>query len=693
MPNRSTFGLALATTLALVLVGCDKPAPPPVTAAPPWRLDESQLIQPIRFSVADLDAGKSACVDLGAHVNAKWIAANPIPGDKTRWGAAELLDERSQQVQHQLAMQAAASADQTGTRKIIADLWTTGMDEQKLNQQGIAPLNDRLEEIAALRDTISIVSYLRKMGVRAENPLFGFGPEADFKDSSMKIAYAAQGGTNLPDKVYYFAADKQAIRDAYVQHIANVLVLAGVPAADAALQAKSVMAFETRLARASRSREELARDVSLYYNPVTLADADKLTPNFSWTAYFSGLGVKAPGRFSLGMPAFHQEVSKMLVDVPAADWQAYLRYQLVDNASPFLSDAFATERFAFYRKTLRGQLEQEPRWKRVITTLEDSAGEAMGQIYVQVAFPPESRARMQQLVQNLTAALKVRIEKLTWMSEATRAKALAKWATFTPKIGYPDKWRDWSGLETSRSSYFDNVMAAQAFNYRWQLGKIGKPVDKTEWRMTPQTVNAYYDPQQNEIVFPAAILQPPFFDPQADDATNYGAIGAIIGHELTHGYDDQGARFGPTGNFEQWWTAEDARKFKALSTRMVQQYNQYDALPGVRVNGNLTLGENIADLGGLSVAYDALQSASAGKPDSKIDGLTRDQRFFYGFASIWRNQTRTEALKVQIASDPHAPNSARVNGTPTNVPAFAAAFGCKDGNPMVNSGAKRVVIW
>jgi putative endopeptidase len=438
----------------------------------------------------------------------------------------------------------------------------------------------------------------------------------------------------------------------------------------------------------------MSRDVSLYYNPVTLADADKLTPNFPWSKFFESQGVQAPEKFSLAMPAFHQEVSKMLADVPVAQWQNYLRFQTVDNASPYLSDAFATERYEFYSKHLNGQPEQRPRWKRVLAVTEDAAGEAMGQLYVEVAFPPESRARMEKLVSNLTTALKGRVENLTWMGDATKAKALAKWGTFTPKIGYPVKWRDLSGLATTRDSYFGNVMAAQDFNYHWDLGKIGKPVDKTEWSMTPQTVNASYNPLQNQITFPAAILQPPFFDAKADDAFNYGAIGAVIGHELTHGYDDQGSRFGPTGNMEQWWTPEDAKKFKALTTKLVQQFDGYKVGPDqLKVNGNLTLGENIADLGGLNIAYDALQVATAGQADTKADGLTRDQRFFYGWGSVWRTQARPEAAKVLLNSDPHAPDSTRAIGALSNNAAFAAAFGCKDGDSMVNSAAKRVAIW
>ncbi|MDQ2641726.1 MAG: peptidase [Pseudomonadota bacterium] len=681
---------ALATT---VLAGCQKKGEAVADAAPAFRLDEAGLLQPIRFAATDIDPAINACVDLGAHVNARWLAANPIPADQTRWGAFGVLAERSVQVQRQLAEQVAAKPAPSGIEKIVADFWATGMDEAKLNADGIKPLASRLAEIEALTDAASVAAHLRTVAARGENPVFEFGPEADFNDSTMNMGYAMQGGTSLPDRNYYFDADKKDIRDAYVTHVAKVLELSGVPATDAALQARDVMAMETRLARASKSQEEISRDVSLYYNPVTLVEADKLAPNFPWSSFFAAQEIPAPEKFSLAIPDFHREVSRMIADVPVAQWKSYLRFHLVDAASPYLSDAFTQQRFEFYNKTLRGQAEQRPRWKRVLAVLEDSAGEAMGQLYVQVAFPPESRARMDELVANLSAALKTRIENLSWMSDATKERALQKWAAFTPKIGYPSKWRDWSGLATTRDSYFENAMAAAAFNYRWQIGKVGKPVDKTEWGMTPQTVNAYYHPLLNEIVFPAAILQPPFFDPQADDAVNYAGIGGVIGHELTHGYDDQGARFGPDGKFEQWWTPQDEQRFKALTGQLVKQYNAYEVAPGLKVNGNLTLGENIADLGGLSIAWDALQRASEGKADPKVDGLSREQRFFYSWAAIWRSQDRPETLKVQLASDPHAPATTRVNGPVTNHPAFAAAFGCKDTDPMVNAGEKRVSIW
>ncbi len=697
MPRSKPSLSHLALPLALALAGCDAAPRPAADAAAEPRaalaIDESQLPPAMRFAAADLDPSKDPCVDFFGHVNEKWLAANPIPADRSSWGPGAMLAERSLAIRRQLAERAAADPDAAGIEKIVGDLWATGMDEAAIEAQGIAPLAGRLAEIDALTDAGSIAAYLRTAAARGEGTLFAFGPEADFQSSSMTIAYAIQGGLGLPDKGYYFDADKRDELEAYQKHVARVLELSGLPAAAAAEQAEVVLAFETRLARASKSSEELSRDVALYYNPVSPAEADRLTPRFPWSRFFESQGVALPERFSLAMPSFHQEVDAMLGDEPAEAWKAYLRFHLVDAASPYLSSPFVEANYEFYGKTLRGQKEIQARWKRVLDAIEQSAGEAMGQLYVEVAFPPESKRRMETLVGNLGTALKARIEKLDWMSDETKQKALAKWATFTPKIGYPDKWRDFSGLSTGRQSYFANVFAANEFNYRWQLGKIGKPVDKTEWGMTPQTVNAYYNPLQNEIVFPAAILQPPFFDAAADEVTNYGAIGAVIGHEMTHGYDDQGSRFGASGNFENWWTEADAAGFAARSEKLVKQFDAYEALPGLFVNGKLTLGENIADLGGLATAYDAMVAATAGTPDPRTDGLTRDQRFFLAFGTAWRAQMTPETLQVLVASNPHAPAKFRAIGAPSNLPAFAAAFGCEAGQPMARPDEERVVIW
>ncbi|HVI57550.1 MAG TPA: M13-type metalloendopeptidase [Luteimonas sp.] len=699
-PNVLFLSLSVALALAAcqraeqpAAAGADAGAAAPAPAAKPLALDESRLPPVIRFAAADLDPGKTACADFEGYVNGKWLAANPIPGDRSSWGAFDALAERSLAVQHQLAEHAAADAGATGIEKIVGDFWATGMDEARVDAQGIAPIQDRLDAIAALDGKDAIADYLRASAAKGENVLFGFGPEADFKDSSMNIAYAFQGGLGLPDKGYYFDKDKQDKLTAYRGHVGKVLELSGVPAADAARQADAVVAFETRLAKASLSNEDLQRDVSLYYKPVTLAEADKLTPNFPWTKFFASQGLAPQGKFSLAMPAFHEEVSRMLADTAPSAWQAYLRFHTVDGAAPYLGEAFAQENYDFYGKTMRGQKEIKARWKRVLGSIDNSAGEAFGQLYVKAAFPADSKARMEALVQNLRTALKARIEKLDWMGDETKQKAIAKWETFTPKIGYPDKWRDWSGLQTSRDSYIGNVLAANAFNYKWNLGKIGKPVDKSEWSMNPQTVNAQYNPLANEITFPAAILQPPFFDPDADDAMNYGGIGAVIGHEMIHGYDDQGSRFGPGGNFENWWTPADAKGFAARTGKLVEQFDGYQALPGLHVNGNLTLGENIADLGGLNTAFDAMQAAAAGKPDPKTGGFTREQRFFLNFATIWRDQLTPDFLTEIVNTNEHAPGNFRAIGAPSNMPAFAEAFACKAGDPMVRPADVRVTIW
>lgn len=704
---RTPHLLTLSLAVAAALSGCKKPedaapatapdAAASAAAAPKTlALDQSKLPAVNQFTAADLDPNGNACTDLNAYANAKFLAANPVPGDRTSWGAFEMLDERSNAIQQQLAEQAAADTGATGVEKIVGDLWSTGMDEAKINAQGIEPLKPELAAIDAISDQAKLVDYLRSSAAKGNNELFSFGAEADFKKSSQNIAYAMQGGLGLPDPEYYTSAGNKAKLDAYQAHVAKVLELSGVAAADATAQAKQVVAFETRLAKVSKTSTQMSRDASLAYNPISPADADKLTPNWSWTEFFKSQGVATPEMFSLAIPAFHQEVSKMIADTDPAIWRAYLRFHTVDRASPYLSQPFVDESFAFYNKTMRGQKEIKPRWKRVLATINSQAGETLGQMYVKVAFPGDSKAKMETLVTNLRTALKARIEKLDWMSPETKTKAIAKWESFTPKIGYPEKWREWNGLSTSRDSYLGNVMAASEFNYKWNLSKIGKPVDKTEWGMSPQTVNAYYNPLQNEIVFPAAILQPPFFDPNAPEEMNYGGIGAVIGHEMTHGYDDQGSRFGADGNFiadPGWWTQKDLDAFKARTGKLVAQFDSYRTPAGDKVKGDLTLGENIADLGGLNTAYDAMKTATAGKDDPKSDGITRDQRFFLNWATVWRRNFTPEELVVRLKTDPHAPANFRAIGAPSNMPAFAAAFSCKAGDAMVRQGDQQVVIW
>ncbi|WP_102946734.1 M13 family metallopeptidase [Stenotrophomonas sp. VV52] len=690
------LGLTLAIAASLAACGKTETAPAATTTDAKPAFDLSQIKTPlISLNSADLDPAIAACTDLNGFVNSKWLKANPVPNDQTTWGSFEILRERSLEVQHALVQQAAASQAKAGSVEAkIGDIWKTGSDEAKIEAAGIAPLQPQLDKIAALNDTAAITQYLRDSQAQGQGVLFSLFANADYKDSANVIAYVGQGGLGLPEKGYYFDESQAKIRDAYVAYIAQALTLSGVDAAQAKTDAQAVMDFETRLAKASLSRIEL-RDPAKRYNPLSAAEADKLTPNFSWTALFDTLKIPAAQKFSLAQPAFFSEVDKMLTDVPASTWQAYLRFHTVDDAAPYLSSAFEKANFDFYGTTLRGQKEMQPRWKRVLESVNSSIGEGLGQLYVDAVFPAESKEQMQHLVENLSVALKARLEKLEWMGEDTRKKALEKWASFTPKIGYPDKWRDWSGFETNADSYLGNMQAARAFNYRYMLDKVGKPVDKTEWGMTPQTVNAYYNATKNEIVFPAAILQAPFFDAKADPALNYGGIGAVIGHEMMHGYDDSGSQFAANGNFDNWWTDSDRKAFTGRTDQLVAQFDGYESLPGVNVKGKLTLGENIGDLGGLTVAYDALQMALKEDPKAnvEVDGHSQDQRFFMNWATVWRRNFTDGELRVRLNTDPHAPANFRANGAPSNMPAFAQAFECKSGDAMVRADDKRVVIW
>ena len=690
--------LSLAVTAALAACQKSETAPTAADTAATAPAPAAALPPTAAFALDDLDPGKDVCADLGDFVNAKWLAAHPVPADRTTWGSFEMLDERSEAASKQIAEAASTDANANGVSKLVGDLYATGMDATAINAAGIAPVQPMLDRIDALKTPADIAGYLREEFAAGRGEVFSFGAEADFKNSSQVIGYAFQSGLALPEKAYYLEDGKDGaykkIREAYVAHVSKQLQNAGVAQDDADAQAKAVLAFETRLAKASLAPVEL-RDPNNQYNFVAVADADKASTNFPWSEFMTSQGLDVEG-FSLSQPKFFAEFDKMLADVPVDEWQAYLRINAIDGMAPFLADKFADERFDFFSRTLRGQKEQKERWKRVLDSVERNVGEALGQLYVKQYFPPESKAAMEKLVDNLRASLKVRLENLDWMSAETKAKALDKWTSFMPKIGYPDKWRSWDGLATSRDGYVQNVLAAAKFNHDWQMGKIGKPVDRTEWGMTPQTVNAYYNPLQNEVVFPAAILQPPFFDPNADPALNYGGVGAVIGHEMLHGYDDQGSQFDAKGNFVNWWQEADRKGFEARTGKLVKQFDDYTSIDGIHVKGELTLGENIADLGGLTVAYDALQKAlaDAGKsPAEKTDGYSEDQRFFINWATVWRRNFNPEELKVRLNTDPHAPAHFRAIGAPSNMPAFAAAFQCKTGDAMVRPEDKRVVIW
>ncbi len=688
-------------TLSLAIIAVLATAPVATLAA-----DSASLGATSTLKATDLDTSINACQDLNGFVNRKWLESNTIPSDRTSWGTFEMLDERSENAQKAILASLMKTSHGPGSiEQQVGDFYASGMDEAKINGTPAAKkLKPLLAPIDALKTPADIAAYIDKNYAAGLVDVFGFGGAPDFKNSTMVIGYAGGGGTNLPERAYYLEDKYKDIRDAYVAHIVKSLKLIGVGEADAKQQADWVMAFETRLAKASLSPIE-ARDTKNQYTMRTIAEADQITPHFAWEKFFDAVGVKEVKGFSLAETKFFADFDKMLTDVPVQQWQAYLRFHTIDGVAPFLNDDLVAERFDFYNKTLRGQDQNKPRWKRVLGTVNGQNGEALGQLYVKQYFTPEAKASAEHLVNNLRDALKARIEKLAWMGDDTKKKALEKWASFMPKIGYPSKWRDWHGLKINRYDYLGNVLAASEFNTKWQLGKIGKPVDRTEWGMTPQTVNAYYNPLQNEIVFPAAILQPPFFDAKADPALNYGGIGAVIGHEMSHGYDDQGAQFDAQGNQSEWWTAADKKGFEERTGKLVAQFDNYvaikdaggDAAKDLHVKGKLTLGENIADLGGINVAYDALQKALATdskfKPDTKVDGYTENQRFFMNFANVWRRSFKDAEAHVRLNTDPHSPARFRAIGAPSNMPAFAQAFTCKAGDAMVRDGDKQVVIW
>jgi putative endopeptidase len=679
--------LALALSVAAALAPAFAKAEPPVT------LDESKLPQAFHFDPQDRDPATPVCKDLNLNVNGKWMAANPIPADKTSWGTGNIISDRSLGVQQQIVEGLARKASDPGSNaQKIGDAYRIGNDVERANREGIAPLKPKLAQIDAIKDRAGVTSYLYDSFAHGDQYLFAFGPESDFQKPDMVTGFAFEGGLSLPERAYYLEDTYKPIREAFVAHVEHMLVLGGVAPAEAKKQAAAVLAFETRLATASLTPIE-GRDPKNQYHWVSMEEAKAATPNFDWAKFMSAVKVDVPG-FSLSQPKFFGEFNKMLAETPVADWQAYLRYHALSDAAPFLSADVDNENFAFYGTKLNGQPQQRPRWKRVLGAINGSMGEALGQLYVAQVFPAESKEKMQELVGNLLVALKARLQNLDWMSPETKTKALEKLATFDPKIGYPDKWRDYSKLSIDPNwNYYQVAMAMGEHENAWNMAKIGKPADRTEWGMSPQTVNAYYNPLKNEIVFPAAILQAPFFDPKADPALNYGGIGAVIGHEIMHGFDDQGSQFDAQGRNLNWWTDADRKAFESRTAKLVKQFDDYVAVDDVHVKGQLTLGENIGDLSGMRIAYDALQKDLENKKIGLIDGLTQDQRFFLNYATIWRNNMRPEAMKVLVNSNPHAPGKFRAVAPPSNMSEFAAAFDCKATDPAVRSGANQVIIW
>jgi endothelin-converting enzyme/putative endopeptidase len=646
----------------------------------------------IRFSPDMLDQNIDPCTDFYAYACSKWEAKHPIPADRSSWGRFNELQERGEYLVRDILEK--AGADQSGrsaTEQKIGDYYASCMDEGAIEKVGTKPLASDFENIAKLSSKRDLPQEIIRLHREGADVLFGFDSGADFKNASQIIAQLDQGGLGLPDRDYYFKDDAKSVelREKYVAHVQKMFQLLGDDATKAAAEAKVVMAIETGLAKGALDSTS-RRDPQKVYHKMSNQELVALNTDFNWNSYFDGVGAPKFDSLNVVEPDFVKNMQSVLDEHSLDDWKTYLRWHVVHAGAPMLSAAFVNENFEFFNKTLQGTKELRPRWKRCVANADGDLGEAIGQIYVQQNFGGDSKTRMLALVGALEKALGQDIQSLTWMGDETKKQALVKLTAITNRIGYSDKWRDYSSLEIVRGDAFGNSQRANRFDFQRRMSKVGKPLDKRDWPYPPMTVNASYNPTENNVTFPAGILQPPFFDNQVDDAMNFGAIGAGIGHELTHGFDDEGSQFDADGNLRDWWTTDDKKKFEERTSCIRDQYGSFVAVDDVKLNGKLTLGENTADNGGVRIAYMALLNTLAGKNPAPVDGLTTQQRFFLGFANIWCGH-RTDALTRMLTQvDPHSPGRFRVNGTVSNMPEFREAFHCKPDAKMVNQNACRV---
>jgi len=691
---KPNIAIALATVTTLVVKGAETNGvgtPPPVPS----------------FSVNYMDRSVDPRKDFYHFADGAWIKNNPVPPDKSRWASFSELAERNWYLIHQILNDASAdtSSPEHSPRREVGDFFASAMDTNRIEKLGFKPIAGDLKRIDRIKTTKDMFALLADFHRRGIDGLFGAGIAPDDKNSTIYAYFLGQGGLTMPDRDYYLSENFSQIREKYRAHVMKMFTMLGEEPVQALTDAATVLELETQLARASRTRVEL-RDPDKNYNKFDTAEFIAKDPSTPWMVYFEDSGIGAgpdAGKAGLmpmtyhivGQPEFFTAVSRLLRERPIDDWKVYLRWKLLHSSAPYLQKAVEEENFAFFGKVLSGQEQQEARWKRAAHVIDGSIGEALGQLYVEKYFPPEAKARMLEMVKNLKEVFRDHLKNVDWMSQPTKEKALVKFERFTQKIGYPDKFRDYSSIELRRDDYLGNVRRAAAFETHRQLVRLGKTVDRSEWGMTPETVNAYFNPTMNEIVFPAGILQPPFFDVSMDDAVNYGAIGVVIGHEITHGYDDQGRKYDADGNLNEWWTDADAKEFNARAQKVVDEYNTFKPLPGLHVNGKLTLGENLADLGGVNIAYDALERVLAKDPAKRkdIDGFTPEQRFFISFAQIWRTNIRDADARRLATVDPHSPGQFRSFGPLLNFQPFYDAFDIKEGDPMWRAPELRAKIW
>lgn len=691
MKRITTYGALLS--LALWVVSCNTSTQP---TEPP---KEEETVKAIDVSL--MDKSVNPADDFFRFVNGKWLDETAIPSDQGRWGSFNELRETNNEVVLKVLEESAKSgAYKEGTDPYKASLfYSIGMDSTLADQVGSRPLEPWLEKINAIQNVEDLQAYLIEQQMYGGGAFFNFFVYTDLKNSQVMTAYLAQGGLGLPDRDYYTKTDSKSVetQEKYKQHISRMFQILGDRPEEADAQASRIYDLEYKMAEASMTNVE-QRNIPALYNKYAVSDLKTLAPSISWETYLNGLGVAGLDTMIVMQPKFMQAFESMVKSTPLSTHKEYLRWNAVNSMAAYLSSEFEQANFDFYSKQLRGIDQMRPRWKRVLGQTNGALGEAIGKLYVDETFPPEAKEKANQMVDNIIAAFGDRIKNLDWMTEPTKQKALEKLEKMTVKIGYPDEWRDYSGLvvenNPEKSSYADNVMNAAKFQFEYQVAKLGKPVDKKEWGMTPQTVNAYFNPTNNEIVFPAAILQPPFYNYKADEAVNYGGIGAVIGHEISHCFDDQGSRFDAEGNLANWWSEEDFTQFKARTNQLVAQYDSYEPLDSVNVNGRFTLGENIGDLGGVSAAYDGLQKfyAANGRPENS-DGFTPEQRFFISWGTIWRIKYKDETLRTQVNTDPHSPGMYRAVGPLVNLEEFYSAFDVKPENKMYRPEEERVKIW